>query len=147
MDPVFFGETFDQVISMLPDALHEIAGNADVKRSISLAGEDVNGGLQDLWLLEEALNPLQQIFAPAERELPLADVFTQTPVQREQSFIGCPQRLKMALADLRLDFKQEVAVANWRRRQACGVFVLKFQCRAQRWRDREVIHINQQLKV
>ena len=66
MDPVFFGETFDQVISMLPDALHKIAGNADVKRSISLAGENVNGGLQDLWLLEGALSPLQQIFGPTD---------------------------------------------------------------------------------
>lgn len=166
MDAVFFGETLDQVISMLPDALHEIAGNADVKRSISLAGEDVNGGLQDLWLLEGALNPLQQIFgpadfcnqwlqfwlacvnaikvphvpqvagrksvrprklglqiasqifnhafAPAQRQLPLADVLAQPPVQRKQFCIGRPQGLELALANLRLDFKQEVAIAGWR---------------------------------
>ena len=30
---------------MLPDTLYQIAGDADVKGSVALAGQDVNGGL------------------------------------------------------------------------------------------------------
>ena len=66
MHAVFFGETFNQIIFMLPDALYELAGDADVKRTVALAGKDINGGLQDLWLLEDALKLLQHAFGPAE---------------------------------------------------------------------------------
>jgi hypothetical protein len=38
-------ETLHHAGLVLPDALNEIAGNADVQRAAWLAGEDVDGGL------------------------------------------------------------------------------------------------------
>ena len=44
-DAVFFCEPFDKPLAMLGHTAEDIAGHADVERSVSTAGEDVHAGL------------------------------------------------------------------------------------------------------
>ena len=44
VDVVFFRETFDHVVLVLPDPLDQIGGNSDIERAVALAGEDVDAG-------------------------------------------------------------------------------------------------------
>ena len=52
MNCIFFGEAFNQIVFMLPHALHQVAGHTDVERAVAFTGKDVNGWLHGLWLLE-----------------------------------------------------------------------------------------------
>ena len=82
MHAVFFGKTFDQIIFMLPYALHEVTGDADVKRTVALAGENVNGGLHDA-----------RVFENESRRLLLCQpVFDPQPGHAQKFGIGADQR-------------------------------------------------------
>ena len=48
VDLVATGEAFDGFIAMMPQSANQVAGDAYVKRPMSLTGEDVNAGLA-LW--------------------------------------------------------------------------------------------------
>ena len=39
---IFFGETFDQILLVQSDASWEVAGHADVQRTIARAGQDID---------------------------------------------------------------------------------------------------------
>lgn len=45
MHRIFLGKSGRQLVAMLPDSLHQIAGHADVERAVALTGKDVGGGL------------------------------------------------------------------------------------------------------
>ena len=51
---------------MLPDALREVAGDTYVERTVALAGEDVNGGLHDLWLFYDSSKTIRHAFGRAD---------------------------------------------------------------------------------
>jgi hypothetical protein len=40
-----FGEAGDNAFAVLPDALHQIGGDAEVDGAVALAGDDVHGGV------------------------------------------------------------------------------------------------------
>lgn len=44
VEVVTFGETFDELLLMRPDASWEIGGDSDVQRAVRLVGQDVDAG-------------------------------------------------------------------------------------------------------
>jgi hypothetical protein len=48
MHAIGFTEAFSRIIAMLPDALNQIAGHADIQRTIPAVGQNVYGGLSDI---------------------------------------------------------------------------------------------------
>ena len=55
LDPVALGESFEDLRPMLPNALLDVAGHADVEGAIALAGQDADTGL--LHRAEPRLDP------------------------------------------------------------------------------------------
>lgn len=45
MDFIALSEAFDHVISMFPDAFDQIGCNANIKRAIAVAGQNIDAGL------------------------------------------------------------------------------------------------------
>jgi hypothetical protein len=42
------GKAFDHVFTMLPYALHQVAGNADVERAVAVTCKDMDGSCFDM---------------------------------------------------------------------------------------------------
>lgn len=67
MDTVLPGKTINQIILVFPDTLWQIAGHPDLKRTITLAGKDVNTRLFRHNILENLLHKEYPSF-PRKRE-------------------------------------------------------------------------------